>query len=317
MISEGKPSGVENPPVDAEKGVIIRREVILRDKNDKVLGYVNYEVSKNVTTILIERERESGQRLLSLTMKGLDGKKIDIMSLVNLRDVKIFMRRDRSGLYESKVLFHGEVIFCPFPDDQIDLATLLHELGHAEQSKDEEINMVSKLYFLGAPKVEIDYKHFLDNLKKIKFFSSECKRLEIQINYLLLLKKELHALEVKGFKKLLSKDEGGVQLEADNRQTALKIVELRVKIRDIEDELKIDELLELLRVIRENDATTRALSWMKTIEKVGINVLAPQKASNEDVADGRTEVNDPYSDLREALLSYCIGGSKRLKKLKR
>ncbi|MFZ2978220.1 MAG: hypothetical protein WA057_00950, partial [Candidatus Magasanikiibacteriota bacterium] len=272
---------------------------------------------KNVTTILIEREPESGQRLLSLTMRGLDGKKIDIVGLVNLRDVKIFMRRDRSGLYESKVLFHGEVIFCPFPDDQIDLATLLHELGHAEQSTDGEIKIVSKLYFLGSPKSELDYKQFLEDLKKINFFSSECERLEIQINELLLLKKELHTLEVRGFKKLLNKDEGGAKTDADNRQMALKIVELRVKIRDIEDKLQIDELLELLRVIRENDATTRALSWMSTIEKAGINVLAPQKASREDIENDRKEVNDPYSDLREALLSYCIGGSKRLKKLER
>ena len=317
MISEGKPSGVENPPVDAEKGVIIRREVILRDKNDKVLGYVNYEVSKNVTTILIERKPECGQRLLSLTLRGLDGKKMDLIKLFSLPRVEIYVRRERSGLFEGRNSPHREVIFCPFPDDQIDLAILLHELGHAEQSKESEMKMVHKLYSSGAPKHGLEYKYFLEDLKTIGFFSSECEKLAAQINDLLLLKAELFTLEVRGFKKLVSKDEGDVPTEADNRQMALKIVELRVKIKDIEDGMKINELIESLHIIHENDANARALSWMHIIEKAGINILAPQKSTEEDIEDGRGVIHDPYSELRQGLLSYCIVGNTQLKELKR
>lgn len=122
----------------------IKQEFEYRDAEGNVIGKAIVEMSQE------DVEGSEGVRGKVLKFFRLEGEKdgeptsIDVLALANLHKAEITLVRGVRYNYEFKT----KKIMAPFPESPIDIAILLHELGHADQNHDEKIEGLSDFYDL-------------------------------------------------------------------------------------------------------------------------------------------------------------------------
>jgi hypothetical protein len=91
----------------------------------------------------IEQLQRSGRVLRKLELKHPEtGKVMNILDLIGLPDIRIFTSKTHSMDYGYDQF--GKFAFVPPLETVIDLAVLLHELGHGSQFHDPEFSIVTK-----------------------------------------------------------------------------------------------------------------------------------------------------------------------------
>ena len=293
---------------ETEKEGVVRREVALQDKNDRVFGYLTYEMTKQVVLLEDEGSDDGGHKLLSLKLRGLEGKIIDVMELANPHKVDVLMKKNNVATYSDNFDEYGEAILTPFPDDQVNLAILLHELGHADQKRDKEMKYAGRMYSHPLPDKWYEVKPFFQALKEISFLSAAVEAIEDKIEELKNLRKELDSIA----NRKDSRRDDDVRVQEEAMRLEKREMELERRILIVEDSIKLHELMEIVHVACENDASARAMAWLKKIEEAGVNILSPQKVTQATVPWDDHEIDDPYTRLQNGVLSYCKFGNRTI-----
>lgn len=129
---------------EAKEAETIKQEFEYRDVEGNLIGKAIVEMSQEDAEGL---EGIKGKMLKSFRLEGeRDGKltSIDVLKLANLHKTKIILVRGAN--YSSS--FDKRDIIAPPLESPIDVAILLHELGHTDQEQDEKIEGLSDFYGL-------------------------------------------------------------------------------------------------------------------------------------------------------------------------
>lgn len=113
-----------------------KHEAILRDKNGEVLGYVEYELEAEKEYEIEPKKPEKLSCLVSLHLsREQHGEKIDILKKYNPHNTLILVSQERENYscFGGKGSGEKMIVVAPLPGNQVDLAVLFHELGHADQ----------------------------------------------------------------------------------------------------------------------------------------------------------------------------------------
>jgi len=314
----GSESRVGQPPVETGAELRERFERKLVDKNDEVLGFVVYKLGpEELVNMDGGVDDGSGEKrrlkvLISLELRPVEGSggAIDVLGEFNKFGAKVYV--DNEDYYRSFKVQGKEAVIAPFPNTQMDLAILLHELGHTEQHVKDKMsdlrNMVSCYNKSGFSFGERDID-FLIGLKDCPTFKGVIELPEVfEIDEAI----ELISLELCLERQLesLCDDEGDLNDQCLSLER--KLEGLRKKIRAKFKKMKLAEIMGLARVAVENDASHKALGWLLKIEEHGINIMAPTKVKkgsfpfvSKSKGSDEEVVVDPYMVLRKGLFSYC------------
>ncbi len=284
---QGKPEPAESK--EEREAEPIRREFEYRDKDGRLLGKAIVELDAQEVEMELSEERSVAARSLrSLVLEGeKDGKpvKFDVLELANKNGVQIYVSAEKKAddyMYENEL----NLAVVPIPDNPIEMATLLHELGHGEQYHDERFEEVGKLY---------DYKNDAEKgpyYYRLKPMLDEVMKAVPEVNQVIDhdLVRQLDRLDER---RLADIQEGTRLVEllkeggSDGKENPLDILK---RVNDLDEqvqatyraqqllmeEIGLAELVSLPTKMLERDATRRAFEWMRTIrQKAGVDLFAP------------------------------------------
>lgn len=338
-----------------QAGVELKQELGEISKETKEKEYIEQEfeyrdVEGNlIAKAIVEMSQEDVEGpegvkdkvLKSFRLEGeKDGKStsIDVLELANLHKTKIILARGAN--YSSS--FDKREIIAPPLESPIDVAILLHELGHADQEQDEKIEGLSDFYGLktqraytlkeegvakektverlaqtiikAMPATEEIIKRMLlnDNFSELLKIQTEKQDIFLEMNkarnaweekservshvqqylrdedFVSKLTEEEHQELKNNFDNLRREAEAlsSILREAE-RPAVKKWSELRPKryqvyeragFEESEFEDFFEKLIYLPTQIKERDATTRALKWMRKIHRdTGVDLFVKAK----------------------------------------
>lgn len=196
--------------------------------------------------------RVESQRLASLILTNPeDGRSFDLVAECNPHEAEIWVTVERTGNYHATR--GGDEALVPPPESPIDLAAMLHELGHVDQISDPAFAPLARLDRPSAPLYNESLQERLQNAKR-------------DLEALITAVPDVEAIADPEALRALREAKTFLELDAAN-----------ARLRDI---------LALPTQMSERDATRRALLWMRRIrEEAGIDLLSKTLNVKEAVTD--------------------------------
>ena len=243
--------GIKKPAAEKvyeKEGGIRVKEFEYRDKDGNILGKAVVKIQ--------ERPAEGGERaarydrLLDFRLMGQkDGKptEIDVLNLVDVGNTEIRIPKEESSVFRYDD--ENDAAIVPLPESPIQMAIILHELGHAKQLKESGDDVYSLYPSLPAFS---DLPEVPEKIKKIK---SSLADLGPKMTTL------LDQIEQSAEKILTEKLDESSPLVQD----------FFTLWREYHNELYKGDPVEQ---IAERNATARALHWMRRIRsQSGVNLF--------------------------------------------
>ncbi|MEY4723243.1 MAG: hypothetical protein RLZZ324_756 [Candidatus Parcubacteria bacterium] len=271
---------------------------------------------------------ETGRELTSLSLTGtVEGEDvaIDILDLTNRQWMRIVVPDERLSnyFYNPTVGDTPPFAVVPPPETPLDMAVLLHELGHSAQYEEQRFAPLTPLYGRAVQDVIRKPDSLQQTLRALTSFSKDADALRKD--------EGLRAVESIGGTMLDLQTERGLKettpmrmTEIDARMEIAAITLGQAVTRALSGSANVAEIAELPKKIMERDATRRAYQWMRAIRRTaGANLFAEHEAPAialtkdgqdegcaQDVAAmlahdvKRTVATDAKKDLTAALASY-------------
>lgn len=264
MSIEQPQKNVENPE---------RRRYEYKDATGKKIADVEAEflASGDMVDDPASGEVVVARRLASLKLTNPeDGRVFDVLAAFNGKKVDVIVPEKRIGNSTAPSPMDASVV-VPSPESPLDLATLLHELGHVEQHDDPEIMGMSEVagtvrpYFAEDPVAAYRKNLSADGRTPS---DEEVFRTAKKMRTLAALKRELPEETLQGYAGDIAAYEAATDLEA-----------LRGPAKALR------ELFALPLRMAERDATRRALQGLRRIrEEAGIDLLSKTLNPKEALA---------------------------------
>lgn len=249
---------------------------------------------------LFSSEIAYGRILHSLVLEGISQNSqkntVDVLKIANPHELKIVITRREPGDY--RYVDDQKTITAPPPSDQLNLGVLLHELGHGEQSRDpvtKQIKQISLhsiqigLLVSGTP------DDLFEEIQKIGGAIPEAKKIIDSISpEIQQIKEEITRLfkersDVSWELYLSGKQEKTQTVSESMDALQKRKKEIYKKLADIIERYRIEEILRMPSILMEEDATMRAIEWMKQIKCAGIDLMAQTKVPTEKLPKNMRE----------------------------
>lgn len=288
------------------------REFVYRDAEGKMLGKttVSFGESEEQWKMQAAPNEESirCRPLVHMEFHGPKGTvRLDELVDAAVLKKRILIPEERQVLYatqpdkQNTQIIDGEVVplriaLVPMPEAPIDLAVLLHELGHLEQENDPAsgsvLNASAEVQMLranGLAEGQTIYSVVEEItkaipqllLKRTPEFDAKVKAMDVLIDAGQMLREDAESIReiavTPGAKGVSRSD-----LEAMYAEVGRKIQEIEVKKNRLDEEIHLKKILSLPERILERDATAKSFKKLSQIKKkTGMDVFAKHAAAAE------------------------------------
>ena len=316
MGFESSAMKAERPPSPERE--TLRKEYEYRDSEGKLIGKATVELADELIEVKRRDEEKDGEKeknvlgigrqLRSFVLDGeADGQptRVDVLDLANQHGILIFIKDARSpkNAYDPS----GEAILSDPLETPTDVGVLLHELGHADQWRDEHLEALTPLYgrkegrqpftspyaplkevLAAAEKTVPGAEALVDEKTR-----SRLEELEARLNVVEEEKEQLEEGRAELIKSLGARSAEALAIyqrgekipeafEKESRQINANIAGVEGRIRELEKEAAkivrmqkriMDEMMDVEAIMAlptqtlERNATARALKWLRTIRK--------------------------------------------------
>lgn len=271
------PMGAENAVQEKTELFVETRELF--DANGERIAILEaaYDPAlvETYTRTLRSNEPGFGRRLRELRLRH-GGETIDVLELSNAKKHRAEVLVSAEDM-ESYYCSHLGPATSPPLRNAVDIATLLHELGHADQQRTERYGKI-----LHRPPVSVqELNEMLAMFPGMRGRIPEseiaaCRRLMTEWEALKQTKRELAS----AYGKSLNQDGAADREERISAVEALyQAAEKRVEEMERELIERFPDILLLRMRALEYDATRRALRWLHEMKKKGIDLLGPSHVS--------------------------------------
>lgn len=326
-------------PASAEEreGRLLRRTFEYRDAEGRFQGRAIVELDDQSVEMKLRKGPAEARRLLSFVLQGeRDGKPVEINVLehINPQGDDAFVLDEHE--VDNYAVYRGatpdrRTIISPMPENQADMALLLHEFGHGRQRFKEsvrdlpdikaELESVEELTGEGLASWLGEIARVMpetqEAVEAVKPYVNQFATLESRRRLLaqegFLLKAKLEGEVAAG--RLKATAEGGIDTAGisrmDNLAAAERLVFINDEIKGIDkarqylvDEAGIDpmEIASTPHKVLEIDASGQALDWMDDFKRMGNVDLRAEAAvpASSTVTHGRGKRSDCADSAEDA-----------------
>lgn len=268
----------ETPKATSEKKELILETQEILDANGERIATMEmaYEPgSLSCGESLRSGEEVHGRALRELRIRN-DAVTIDVLELANAKRHRVEVRVASEDL--DNYSYTPNIATSPPLRNAVDVAVLLHELGHADQKHTKEYGSLLHRPPYNAEELEKMLDAFPGSREKLQRTEIEaCKRIMAEHES---AKREEDELGTAYYRLLHKDDKTEEELE---RLPAMEAQYLAARRRTEELERQPveqfpDVVLLRMRVL-EHDATRRALRWLHEMKKKGIDLLRPARVA--------------------------------------
>lgn len=295
-----------------------------RDSEGRLIGTATVELSSEIIsrTIMLRQPERKVRRLTNYKLTGPDGQEIALREMIkDFDELKVDIYIPDESEEGIPPFFarndDGEAFVCTrLPDNVLNLATMLHELGHAEQSDVKE--RLAELWNLGDVAKDVyrnaaglDWTKARPLIAKMKeqfpdsTLVTDEMVMELDANFAAYDAAKKEETEAHAFLQETARGDDAAARSAASDAWLAKREDFK-KIAAVIDPLRTRVRAAAMFVIKvfENDAWLRADGWMKEAkERTGADLYAPtlsspkdagydQKKCASDVEDGVAVLDD-------------------------
>jgi len=219
----------------------------------------------------------SGRMLTGLKIKGDKGM-VDVFELTGASGITIIVPDALLKACE----YHDDrrSILALRLDNLLNLGSLLHELGHAIQYREESYEAITSLYYWGnAPVADVPS----DTLDEMLAAVSEAKALAPLVDRLKNLREKVAKL----------RQDLSSEATSDSLSLQKELHDALAEIHAIDASHDLERLIKAPQRMMERDATSRALIWLRSIRMItGADVLGHIRIKAEEYFDPKKDFDD-------------------------
>lgn len=303
---EAPSSRAERPPVREakERADAVKKRLEYRDAEGRSLGRAAVELGQEVITSGYGEEAVRMVELLSLKVEGFRRGKptsIDVLELARAAGIRILVpapgETKRRRVYDT-----GEqYVATDLPDNPVALGTLLHELGHANQFREERFSSLDRVATAGRVLYDqpgVDWEKLGPAVREVvEKVPDVGKAYSLTPEVLADIDTAFDLLKgaSRRFEDARKMEEAGVDIGDEATLGRLRSAREEAEAEAQRAKARFDNLILMsgakqsvyvANQILERDATRRAFEWMREIKKeTGVDVLAETRIKREPASD--------------------------------